>query len=88
MYISYGVEQCVWVVDASSWPGWHKQLVASLEQSTSWQNLSHNLDIASLIEEAKQEYVDQYCTISKLVQLYLYRILQLDYKYDDYLTTV
>ena len=87
MYRSHGVEQCVWVEDASSWPGWCKQLVASLEQHASRQNLSRNLEIASVIEEAKQ-YVDQYRTISKLVRLSLYRTLQPECKYADYLATV
>ncbi len=85
---TYSVEQCGWVDDASSWPGWYKQLVASLEQHSSRQNLSRNLDIASVIEEAKQEYVDQYRTISKLVRLSLYRTLQPEYKYADYLATI
>ncbi len=88
MYRSFGVEQSVGVDDASSCPAWHKQLVSFLEQHTSQQNLCRNLEVASVIEQAKQEYVDQYRTISKLVSLSLHRTLQPEYKYADCLSAV
>ena len=55
MHVAFGVDQSVWVDDASSWPACHKKLVSFLEQHTSQQNHFRNFDIASVIEQAKQD---------------------------------
>ncbi len=49
--------------------------------------LFRQFDIAAVIEKAKQQYVDQYCT-SDRASLSLYRTLEPEYKYADYLSTV
>ena len=75
----------VWVVDTLRWPTWHKELVTFLP---SQRHLFRSLDIATVIEKAKQQHIDHFRTDVELTRLVWYRQLQPDYQHAHYLFTV
>lgn len=73
------------VIDALRWPTWHKELVTFLP---SQQKLYRKFDIAAVIEQTKQQHVDHFCNNNELASLVLYRSLQPECQYAEYLSTV
>ena len=65
---------------------WHEQLNSFLMKH----NLSvlHKLDVEAIIDRAKQQHIEQFSSNSTSSSLVVYRTLQPEYKYAEYLSSV
>ncbi len=67
---------------------WQYHLGVFLHEHTGQQQLFHQFDIAFIVERAKHKHAFQYFTDVEHSSLVLYRTLQPEYRYADYLSTV
>ena len=65
---------------------WHEQLNSFPMKH----NLSvfHKLHVEAMIDRAKQQHVEQFSSNSAASSLFVYRTLQLEYRYAEYLSSV